>query len=232
MDATISALLEQIATNLKPLEALDQPISLAQIIGAIISFLVGGFTALAALIIKERYELSRQSNISPVKYVPTYQEPEDKTRGQSQWIYRLEFINDSKYIAKNVEMYIQEIYDDGNIFRDNFIPSPLRWTHRDARPRDIFPKQTVLLDIFEVKFRPQEPIILAAPNLDGLKSMKDIRAGKTGLILKYYQENGQTGYFEVIVKWNGKEPLIIEGESESKDNLPTISHFIKREHKI
>lgn len=225
INATTSALLQQIAMNLKPLETLGQPISLAQIIGAVISFLVGSFVALAALVIKERYELSHKSNINPIKCVPAYQEPEGNSGGQAQWIYRLEFVNDSRYVANNVDMYVQEVYDDGNILRKNFIPSPLRWTHRDSKPRDIFPHQTVLLDLFEIKFRQQEPIILAAPNLDGLKSIKDIKAGKTCLILKYYQENGQIGYFEVVVEWNGEEPLIVANKPESKGNLPKISHF-------
>ncbi|MBI2611690.1 hypothetical protein HYW54_03015 [Candidatus Gottesmanbacteria bacterium] len=229
IDATTSALLQKIADNLRPLEALDQPISAFQVIGEFIPIATGAMVALLTLIIKENYDrYFHKSRLVPVEK-PTedmrvYQEPEDRSL-PAQWIYRLELLNDSNYIAKNVEIYIQEVYDNGANFRKNFIPSPLRWTHRDSKPRNIFPHQTVLLDLFEIKFRKLEPVVLAAPNLEGLKNIRDLRAGKMLLILKYFQQNGQTGHFEVKIEWNGNEPLILANQPTTIDNLPTITNF-------
>jgi len=212
MESTTSALLQQIANNLEPLKNLNQtsegiftdffnPVFAAVVTGALVS--------LVTLVLQDWFKRNWQKpKIKPIEVIPKFQ--------KYQYIYRLVFTNDSNYLASNVEVDIIEVIDpDGK--KRNFIPSPLRWTHRSEKPRSIFPHQPAYLDICEVKQEVGKFIMLAVPNLGGLDEMLTISKGITVLHLEYYEENGQTGKIKLEIKWNGKEDFNIKG------SLPKIA---------
>ena len=66
-------------------------------------------------------------------------------------VYRLQIQNEGKDTAREVEVSVTEISDDG-VRRDNFLPVPLRWTHFQSgtsgpAKRDIHRNQSVYLDL-------------------------------------------------------------------------------------
>ncbi len=129
-----------------------------------------------------------------------------KTIQGSICLYRLLIENDSNYTAKNVEIDIEEVIDNGKE-REYFLSAPHRWTHRENSLRDIFPHQIASLDIITIKEVPAQFISLGAPFLWNIPNMTEIKPGTTILKFKYYTENGQTGSMKVQVKWEGKETL-------------------------
>lgn len=212
MVSTTSALLEQIAKNLEPLENLNQPFE-----GVFTKFLnpvfiavtTGTLVAFITLVLQDWIKRNwHKPKIKPIEVVPKFQ--------NDQYIYRLVFTNDSNYLASNVEVDIIKIIDPDRKKR-NFVPSPLRWTHGSEKPRSIFPRQPANLDICEVKKESGKFIMLVAPNLTGLDEMRKILKGTTNLHLEYYTENGQTGKITLKIKWNGKEIFDKKGK-----NLPKV----------
>ena len=197
MDATTSAFLQQIATNLEPLKALSQHPQ----IQFMPQFMASAFAIVTALVIVYFMEpwkrWFQKSKIVAEKVIPKYQ--------NGQYLYRLILTNKSNYVAKNVEIEVEDVYDDGGEPRANFVAAPLRWTHRSATPRDIYPHQTVYLDICEVRQEQNKFITLTAPHIMDLPEMVTIRMGKTKVKLKYYQEDGQTGVITLEINWNGNE---------------------------
>jgi hypothetical protein len=130
-------------------------------------------------------------------------------------IYRLVIKNDSNYIAKNVEIDIEEVIDDDGNKRDNFLPAPHNWTHIDKPLRDIFPHQIAYLDILTINEVPNQFIALYTRILWFIPNMTIIKPGTTILKFKYYTENGQTGNINLQVKWKGKETF-------DENDLPEI----------
>ncbi|MBK8483661.1 MAG: hypothetical protein IPL31_04755 [Saprospiraceae bacterium] len=67
--------------------------------------------------------------------------------------FRLVIENDSNNIAEQVEFDILEVKDNDTL-RSNFIPAPHSWTHIENNSlRDIFPHQTVYLDIIRMNVK-------------------------------------------------------------------------------
>jgi hypothetical protein len=131
-------------------------------------------------------------------------------------IYRLIVKNDSKYIAKKVEIDIDEVIDDDNNPRKNFLSAPHNWTHRDdSSLRDIFPHQIAYLDIVTINQVENQFIALYARILWNIPDMSIIKPGTTILKFKYYTENGQTDDIKLQVKWNGNKTL-------NENDLPEI----------
>jgi len=149
----------------------------------------------------------RRTNLIPIDVISYFQD--------FQYIYRLQLRNESCYTAKNVEIDVEGVRDNGDKLRENFVPSPLSWTHRTTEPRNILPHQNAFLDICEVKQEANKFIILAAPHIKPLKEMPYIKKGTTRLVLKYYQENGQTGEVKLKITWNGNETF-------NEGDLPTV----------
>jgi hypothetical protein len=206
MDATFSAFLNEIYNSLSVIRfSPKRPIWL-QIIEFII-LLLAPIVALAIGLWKDDWRKKiEKSNIKAIKV--------NKHCQNSEYYYRLVLKNEGKYTAKNLEIDIEEVYDD-KLKRKNFVPSPLRWTHRDTKPRDVFPSQTCQLDICNFRFKQGENLILTAPDIMNLKSIPFLKAGKSKLILKHYQENGQTGIIKLSVFWTGKE-------NRKEENLPIV----------
>jgi len=227
MNSTASAALNTIATNLEPLANLNTS-TLAKLLNnyaPLLALLTGALVALVSLAIRDWYTRAfHRSKIIPGKDEPneftSYQEAYASPGGRtSRWISRLVFSNDSGHTAEGIEIYVQEIRDNNGKKRESFIPAPLRWTHRDVKPRDVFPKQIVMLDLLESCSRDvsSEPIVLATPNLEGIKNMRNIKKGNTTLLLQSYQKDGRNPKFEVKLSWNGQEI--------KSDNLPQIKSF-------
>lgn len=207
MDASIYDLLKQIATNSGALNKIasniqaysnikqEQPFSFwAQIIA---SFFVIITALIVAYLMPFMIKLFQKPKLRPLKILKVLQ--------TYQYIYRLTIKNDSNFIAKNVEIDIEGITDDGGVPRENFIPAPLRWTHRDDASRDVFPHQTAYLDICAVKREANKFITLAAPNIEAFPDMVILKSGTTNIKLRYYNENGQAEDIKIKVVWNGNE---------------------------
>lgn len=131
---------------------------------------------------------------------------------------RLILKNEGRYIAKSVEAYIDRIKFDGE-WRDNFFPMPLFWTHGQLNKngptvRDIYPNQTVYLDLFNYLYDPNyvgnNSVVFAVAAGQGVDDLWRTNMGESELFIKFYQESGQVD--EVCVKtiWDGR-------------NVPTIS---------
>lgn len=164
----------------------------------IIASLFAIFTALVVAYLMEPWRRSfMKTNLVPIKVVSQLQ--------GGTYCYRLAIENDSHYIAKNVEIDLEEIKDDGNITRQNLIPSPLSWTHRSRESRDIQPHQTVYLNLLEAIQEQNKFLRITAPNIQHLDDMTLIKPGESKLTLKVYQDNGQIKQITIKVTWNGNE---------------------------
>lgn len=113
------------------------------------------------------------------------------------------------YTAQDVEVNVEEIYDNGEK-RSDFVPSPLRFTHQNTS-RNIAVNQTVLLDLFEwisstQRKNANSSIKIAAPNINGLPDMPYIETGTTILHLHLFQQSGQDIKRRVKIVWNGSDP--------------------------
>lgn len=122
---------------------------------------------------------------------------------------RLKFINEGKSTAKNVNVYVEEIIDNG-ISRGHFLPVPLSWTHNGMYFRDFPPKQVWFLDLCRIdnidshKF----PILVlaAGQNVDNYQNLNE---GKTMLFLKVSDESGRIRRYKLTLKWQIGEPYVI-----------------------
>jgi len=129
-------------------------------------------------------------------------------------IGRLVIRNDGRYIAENVEAYIDRIKYNGE-FRANYIPMPLRWTHGELNKegstmRNIYPHQTVYLDIFDhvvdESYVGNTSVIfsvLSGRNVDDLSKMN---IGRSELYIKLYQASGQVDEICILAEAVTGEP--------------------------
>ncbi len=194
MDSTASELLRKIASNLEPLKNLNQN-QFSFIPEIITAFLSIGVALIVAYLIQPWNRWVQKSNVEAIKVIRNFQ--------QYQYLYRLQIVNDSNYIARNVQIDIEDIVESTN--SRNIIPAPMRWTHGDTKPKDILPHQTVYLDLIEVKQEQGRFIKLTAPNIMDLDEMSVLNKGISILYFRQYQENGQTREFKLKIEWNGKE---------------------------
>lgn len=209
MEATISALLQQIASNLKLLEILKQS-SLPQEL--LVTFLTALLSLIVAIIVALKVEdIKRAREKSKLVIGNVLITPQG-----DQYHFRLPITNDSQYLAKNVEVDVEKIIEE-NGHEKSIVPTPLDWTHK-GEVRNIFPHQTAHLNILEVQQIEGEFIKVRAPRIMHLIEMVVLNKGTTTIILKYYQENGQTGEIKLKVKWKGKEKL-------NKEDLPEVHVF-------
>lgn len=125
---------------------------------------------------------------------------------------RLILKNEGKYIAKSVEACIDRIRFDGE-WRDNFFPMPLYWTHGQLNKngptvRDIYPNQTVYLDLFNHLYDPNytgnNSVVFAVAAGQGIDDLWRTNLGESELFLKFYQESGQVDEVCVKIIWDGK----------------------------
>ncbi len=116
--------------------------------------------------------------------------------------------NEGNVLAKNVQVDVIEIEDSGKR-RENFLPIPLRWTHLDNESRDILPKQTVYLDLFE-QLTPgsisniQFFIKFGSRFGSGVKDFSFLNPGKTKVTLRLYNSDGKNTEFNISATWDGQ----------------------------
>lgn len=131
---------------------------------------------------------------------------------------RLIIKNEGKYIAKSAEVYVDRIKWD-NEFRDDFFPMPLFWTHGQLNKngptvRDIYPNQTVYLDIFnylyDSNYTANSSVVFAVATGQGVDNLWRMNLGESELFIKFYQESGQVDEVCIKANWDGR-------------NIPTIS---------
>ena len=121
--------------------------------------------------------------------------------------------NSGKFKAKAVEAYIEKITDSGEI-RTDFFPMPLIWTHGQLNKdgltvRDIYPNQTVYLDIFnhmlDREMVGDRSVLLAVAAGNDVPAFSRGALGESVLLLKLYQESGQVTEVPLRIAWNGIE---------------------------
>lgn len=204
MDSTISAALQEIAKNSRFLSSLNQPFPFnlsGEFFGAF--FAAIGAILVALLLDKIRREVEK-TNLIPGKIIKNLQ--------GAQYHFRLSITNKSDYIARKVEVDLEKITENDGTER-RIVPTPLDWTHRDEF-RDIFPHQTAYLNICEVQQEQDKFIKIRAVRIMHL-DMVIVKKGTTKVVLRYYQENGQTGEIKLRITWNGNETF-------NENDLPTI----------
>lgn len=125
---------------------------------------------------------------------------------------RLIIKNTGKYEAKSVEAYIEKVIDNGEVRKD-FIPMPLHWTHGELNKtgpiiRNIYPNQTVYLDIYNHIFDPEytgeSSVVFAVAAGLSVDTLSKMALGESEIIIKLYQESGQVDEIYVKTYWNGK----------------------------
>lgn len=132
-------------------------------------------------------------------------------------VYRLSIKNCSKHWifrtskAKDVEVVVEGIFEDDKP-RENFLPSPLTWTHGQAYEqnkylvlRNIHPGQTVWIDICNF-IKSSNSLILATSVAAALRvpDFCKLNQGGTTLKLSVYQDDGQIVPITILIKWDGK----------------------------
>lgn len=127
-------------------------------------------------------------------------------------VARIAIKNTARFKAKSVEAYIEKIVWDGEVRKD-FIPMPLFWTHGQLSKsgptvRDIYPNQTVLLDILQNILDPEYVgersvrfAVAAGQNIDTLSR---VNLGESELLIKIYQESGQVNEMRLKIVWDTK----------------------------
>src|SRR3989344_5155347 len=123
-------------------------------------------------------------------------------------LWRLVIKNIGNDTAKNVQVDIIEVVDDGKKLRKNFLPLPLRWTHLDKECRDILPDQTVYLDLFEhINRGPlgniQHFVRFGTRYAQEIQHFCFLNPGKSKVKIKLFQENGVSFETTVDTDWDG-----------------------------
>lgn len=121
---------------------------------------------------------------------------------------RLKFINSGKSIAKKVNVYVEEIKDNG-ILRGDFLPVPIRWTHDGNWFRDFPPQETWFLDLCRKDdiTNHQFPKLVLGPG-EGVENYQNLYEGKTTLILKVSDESGKVRRYSIKLEWQIGEPYV------------------------
>lgn len=132
-------------------------------------------------------------------------------------VYRLSIKNCPKHRifstskAEDVEVFVESIFEDDKP-RENFLPSPLTWTHGQAYEqnkylvlRDVHPGQTVWIDICNF-IKSSNSLILATSVAAALQipDFCKLNQGETTLKLSVYQDDGQIVPITILIKWDGK----------------------------
>lgn len=127
-------------------------------------------------------------------------------------VARIAIKNIARFKAESVEAYIEKIVWDGEIRRD-FIPMPLFWTHgqlskSDPTIRDIYPNQTVLLDILENILDPEyvgeRSVRFAVATGQNIDTLSKLNLGESELLVKIYQKSGQVNEIHLKIVWDMK----------------------------
>ena len=120
--------------------------------------------------------------------------------------------NHGKYKASSVEAYIENIIYEGENRKD-FFPIPLFWTHGQLNKngptiRDIYPNQTVYLDIFNYIYDDgyvgNGIVAFAVAAGNNVENLSRVNLGESKILIKTYQESGQVDSINLKINWDGK----------------------------
>lgn len=128
-------------------------------------------------------------------------------------VWRILIKNCGNDIAENVEAEIMEIFEDEEK-RKNFLPSPLRWTHRQDTNdkftkynpnRNITPGQIAFLDLFDEIHKDGIRIRIASILLlDNIEDFSRIRNGKTIVRVAVFQKEFKPAHIEILCNLDEK----------------------------
>jgi hypothetical protein len=150
--------------------------------------------------------------ISDIIVINQDNNPDEQHKPKLLDIARLAIRNEGRFKALSVEAYIEKICEDGEVRKD-FIPMPLSWTHGQLNKsgpavRDIYPNQTVLLDILQNTLDPEYVgdrsvrfAVAAGQNIDTLSKLA---LGESEVLIKIYQESGQVNDVLLKMTWDAK----------------------------
>lgn len=139
-------------------------------------------------------------------------EEDDKNLSRIMNVGRVVVKNEGKNKAVAVEVFIEKIIFDGEERKD-FIPMPLNWTHGQLSKsgpivRDIYPNQTVYLDIFnhiyDTGFVNENLVIFAVAVGHGNDNLSQMNVGESELHVTLYQESGQVDTLKLKCNYDGK----------------------------
>ena len=123
---------------------------------------------------------------------------------------RVALENTGKHKARSVEAYLEKIISEGKE-RPDFFPVPLSWTHGELNKgglsvRDIYPNQTVYLDIFNYVFDPEvvgdSAAFFAVAAGQGVDNLSRMNHGESKILVKFYQESGQVDRLWLDISWD------------------------------
>ena len=135
-------------------------------------------------------------------------------QSQELTVWRLVIKNTGKDTARDVQVEVIEIKDEGDT-RKNFLPMSVNWTHLNKVSRDILKDQTAYLDIFNQSDKGslksmEHTIIFASPYAQDIKDFFFLKKGNSEIKLKLFQKNGNSQEIKLFTKWD--EALLFEAK--------------------
>jgi hypothetical protein len=127
----------------------------------------------------------------------------NQDNGDNYYMGRLIIKNEGKFIAKSVEPYLDNVKSSES--KKYFFPVPLKWTHSELNSinpsvRDIYPNQTVYLDLFYYEKNSEKAKFIIAAG-KGLNDLETVSMGKNEISIVFYQESGQKDEFDLEIFW-------------------------------
>jgi hypothetical protein len=167
------------------------------------------FSTLAAVIVsltiavagKSMKNLFYKSNIEYIDKLQNIQTTQGHTR--------LLFKNMGNDTAREVEIYVTEIIDNGQK-RADFLPVPLSWTHDGRSRRNFHPNQFGYLDLCrldDVSANSLNPKLVLSAGA-GVPNYEVITEGETEISLMMFQQSGQLKIFQANVFWERGNPYV------------------------
>ncbi len=193
MNATNSALFAKLIESLKPLQNLNtpwftKPETWLSLFAPLVALFLGGGGG--------RY-IKPYLGIKPNLHVAGLR----KFGQDRQDVWRIAIENLGTETAKDVQVDVTKIIDNGAP-RENFLSMPLTWTHLGCESRDILPKQTVYLDLFQhhIPNQFETTVNLVTRFGGGINDFRELQQGKTKLELRFYYRGGKVSK-EIEVNW-------------------------------
>lgn len=120
---------------------------------------------------------------------------------------RLGVVNKGKTTAQDVEIYINNLFDQYPTPRDQFFPVPLSWTHSGMSKRDLHPHQIGYVDLCRVSGAWGIAKLVLSAGQD-VSTYEDIKPGNTTLELVIFQKSGQIKVYYIDLIWNKGDKLV------------------------
>lgn len=129
---------------------------------------------------------------------------------QAHHVWRISVKNTGNDIARDVQAMVTNITEGGKE-RENFVPMPLGWTHKDSDTSNIHPEQIVNLDIIEHYVNSSnKEVQLASPRGHGVADFRNIRISDqiTKLEISFYESRGKALAVDIEIGYTA--PLFLD----------------------